>query len=155
MLYGPFSNIADKGATINYNYGGGNGADVLRQYIGRSYVWGGTSPSKGWDCSGFSQWAFKTHFGVELPRTAAQQSKLGTTVDKNDRSTWMAGDLIFYKKDNGAGPVGHVAIYLGNGEIIHALNEDLGTIIQNVDAYEKWDSNKLYCVKRFFDTKVE
>lgn len=150
-LFGLFSSTYEKEITIIFNYGDTSPEmQVLLQYVGRPYKFGGTSPTNGWDCSAFVQYAYKKHFGASLPRTAAEQARYGTEVSKNDRSSWKPGDLIFYKEKNGKGPIGHVAIYLGNGQIIHALSEKQDTRINNVDEYETWDENKMYCVKRLF-----
>lgn len=146
-LFGSYSGVYTKEAVIVYNYVGGTGADILRQHAGRPYTWGGVTPS-GWDCSGFTQWVFRNHFGIELPRTAGEQASLGSGVSLNNRALWKPGDLIFYKE---AGKISHVAVYLGNGEMIHALNSKYDTLIQSVDYYEKWDAKtSIYCVKRLF-----
>ncbi len=148
-LFGSYSKIYEKEVTIDYNYGAiSEELSALTQYVGRSYVFGGTSSTKGWDCSGFTQYVFKKHFGISLPRTSGEQVGRGTTVSKNSRSSWKPGDLLFYKQN---GRVSHVAIYLGNGQMIHALNSKYDTLIQGVDYYENWDSKTtLYCVKRIF-----
>lgn len=148
-LFGSYSKIYQKEVTIEYNYGAiSEELSALTQYVGRSYVFGGTSPTKGWDCSGFTQYVFKKHFGISLPRTSGEQVGRGTTVSKNTRSSWKPGDLLFYKQN---GRVSHVAIYLGNGQMIHALNSKYDTLIQGVDYYENWDpKTTLYCVKRIF-----
>ena len=148
-LFGSYSKVYKKEVTIDYKYGEiSEELSALTQYVGRSYVFGGTSPTKGWDCSGFTQYVFEKHFGVSLPRTAGEQAVRGTTVSKNSRSSWKPGDLLFYKE---GGRISHVAIYLGNGQMIHALNSKYDTLIQNVDYYEKWDNKtSLYCVKRYF-----
>lgn len=144
-LYGAYSSTYIKEAVIIYDYSGGTGADILRQHAGRPYLWGGATPS-GWDCSGFTQWAFLNHFGISLPRTAASQASCGTSVNLNNRTEWKPGDLIFYKK---GGSISHVAVYLGNGQMIHALNSKYNTLIQGVDYYESWDKNtSIYCVRR-------
>lgn len=148
-LYGSYSKVYEKEVTIEYNYGAiSEELSALTKYVGYSYVFGGTSPTKGWDCSGFTQYVFNKHFGISLPRTSGEQAGRGTTVSKNSRSSWKPGDLLFYKE---GGRISHVAIYLGNGQIIHALNSKYDTLIQGVDYYEKWDSKTtLYCVKRYF-----
>ena len=148
-VFGSYSRIYEKEVTIEYNYGViSEELSALTQYVGRSYVFGGTSPTKGWDCSGFTQYVFQKHFGISLPRTAGEQVGRGTMVSKNSRSSWKPGDLLFYKQN---GRVSHVAIYLGNGQMIHALNSKYDTLIQGVDYYEKWDNKtSLYCVKRIF-----
>ncbi len=148
-IYGSFSVIYEKEVTINYDYSAvSSDVSVLTQYVGRSYVFGGTSPTKGWDCSGFTQYVFKKHFGISLPRTSGEQAGRGKSVSKNNRSEWKPGDLLFYKEN---GRISHVAIYLGNGQMIHALNSKYDTLIQGVDYYESWDrKTSLYCVKRIF-----
>lgn len=147
-VYGSYSNAYEKEVVIVYNYSSATGVDVLKQYVGRSYVFGGTSATKGWDCSGFTQYAFAKHFGVSLPRTAAEQAGRGQSVSKNDRSSWKPGDLLFYKEN---GRISHVAVYLGDGQMIHALSSKYDTLIQGVDYYEKWDNKtSLYCVRRYF-----
>ncbi len=150
VVYGSYSGTYEKEAVIEYNYSAETGVDVLRQYVGRPYVFGGTSPTKGWDCSYFVQWTYKKHFGIDLPRSSIQQASGGKKVSVSNRSEWRPGDLIFYKTNNGKGAIGHVAVYLGNGQIIHALSKRHKTLIQDVDVYETWDENKLYCVRRYF-----
>lgn len=148
-ISGSYSGNYEKDVTIIYNYSGSSSdVSVLTQYAGYEYVFGGTSPSKGWDCSGFVQYAFAKHFGISLPRTAGEQAGRGTTVSKNDRSAWKPGDLLFYKEN---GRISHVAIYLGDGQMIHALSTKYDTLIQSVDYYESWDpKTSLYCVRRYF-----
>ncbi len=97
-----------------------------KQYVGNPYVYGGNSLTNGVDCSGFTQQVFKAN-GINIARTAADQSLSGTKVPLN---AIEAGDLLFY--DNG-GYIGHVAIYCGDGTIVHASNEETGIIISNVD----------------------
>lgn len=80
------------------------------KFIGVPYVWGGESPS-GFDCSGLMQYVFGAE-GVSLPRTAAEQQECGTPVAKGDL---QPGDLVFWGE-----PAYHVAMYIGNGEIIAA-----------------------------------
>mgnify|MGYP005749436023 FL=1 len=79
-----------------------------KQFIGTKYTYGGTSPSTGFDCSGFTSYVYK-HFGVSLPRTSGGQSGVGTAVTK---ANLQVGDLVIYS--------GHVAIYLGGGNVIHS-----------------------------------
>ena len=79
-----------------------------KKFIGTKYTYGGTSPSTGFDCSGFTSYVYK-HFGVSLPRTSGGQSGVGTAVTK---ANLQVGDLVIYS--------GHVAIYLGGGNVIHS-----------------------------------
>ena len=84
--------------------------DAAKTQIGVPYVWGGTSPGVGLDCSGFTQWAYK-QVGVNLPRTTYDQINVGTPI--YNQSDLQVGDLIFPS-------VGHVGLYLGDGQMIHA-----------------------------------
>lgn len=89
------------------------------QFVGNPYVWGGTSLTKGADCSGFVQSVFK-NFGVKLPRTSVTQSGVGTAIKQSEAK---AGDLVFY--GNGK-RINHVGIYLGNGQVVHASSPRTG-----------------------------
>ncbi len=87
-----------------------------QQFIGIPYAWGGTSLSGGGiDCSSYVQQCFRNALGIGLPRTSYQQVNRGTPVSLNDAK---AGDLMFYT--NSKGTVDHVAIYMGDGKILHA-----------------------------------
>ena len=97
-----------------------------KQYVGNPYVYGGNSLINGVDCSGFTQQVFKAN-GINIARTAADQSLKGTNIPLD---AIQAGDLLFY--DNG-GYIGHVAIYNGDGTVIHASNESTGIIISNMN----------------------
>ncbi len=92
-------------------------ADIVSyamQFLGNRYVWGGTSLTNGTDCSGFVMRIYE-HFGYSLPRTSSSQAAATKTVSSSDV---RVGDLFFY----GSGGVSHVALYIGNGQIIHASN---------------------------------
>ena len=94
--------------------------EYAKQFVGNPYVWGGTSLTKGADCSGFVQSVFKK-FGVKLPRTSREQAKVGTKVSVSELK---AGDLIFYT--NGSGTINHVALYIGGGQVVHASSPKTG-----------------------------
>ncbi|KAA9393985.1 NlpC/P60 family protein [Kocuria coralli] len=96
-------------------------AGSAQSYKGSPYVWGGTTPG-GWDCSGFTQYVYAQN-GIDLPRTAAAQGAAGTPT-----SNPQPGDLVI---QNGGG---HVGIYLGNGQMISALNPGQGTQVHPVSA---------------------
>ena len=118
----------------------------LRKYVGAPYVPGGNGPD-GWDCSGFTQWAIKHIFGIDIPDVSASQGVNGKKIDMNDRSKWEPGDILVYSKGK---RICHVAIYMGNGEMMHALNSKYDTIIQDVDYYESWDKGtRLTGVRRY------
>ena len=88
--------------------------DYACQFIGKPYVWGGTSLTDGADCSGFVQSVF-AHFGISLPRTTYDQIYAGVEVSYDQA---MPGDLICYD--------GHIGIYIGNGQIVNAQNPEQG-----------------------------
>ena len=88
--------------------------DYACQFIGNPYVWGGTSLTDGADCSGFVQSVY-AHFGISLPRTSYEQRSAGYEVSYEDA---QPGDLILYE--------GHVGLYIGNDQIVNAMNEDQG-----------------------------
>ena len=97
------------------------------KYIGGSYVWGGNTLGAGVDCSGFVQQIFKL-YGVTLPRVSKEQAKSGSAVSSGNKKV---GDLIFYANSNGV--VDHVAIYIGNNQVVHAASTKAGIKISNWD----------------------
>lgn len=108
------------------SYSGGSGSSVVdyaTQFVGNPYVWGGTSLTNGADCSGFVQSVYN-NFGVSLPRTSYEQQNAGREVSYSEA---QPGDLICYG--------GHVAIYMGNGKIVHASNSRDGIKISDNAAY--------------------
>ena len=90
------------------------------KYVGNPYVWGGTSLTRGADCSGFVQ-AVLRNYGVSLPRTSREQAKVGRAINSSEM---RPGDLIFYA--NSSGTINHVAMYIGNGQIVHAASRKSG-----------------------------
>ena len=90
-----------------------------KQFIGNPYVWGGTSLTKGADCSGFTQSVFKK-FGISIPRTSSAQAGGGTKISMSEA---QPGDLIFYAK---GGRINHVALYIGAGQVVHASSPKTG-----------------------------
>lgn len=98
-------------------------ANYAQQFVGNPYRYGGTSLTKGADCSGFTQSVYK-HFGYSIPRTSSSQRSAGKKVSWSQRK---AGDLICYS--------GHVAIYIGNNKIVHASNAKDGIKITSPANY--------------------
>ncbi len=95
--------------------GAASAASIAQNYIGCSYVYGGSSPS-GFDCSGFTSYVY-AQAGISLSRTSYSQASQGTAVSKSEL---QAGDLIVFKGS------GHVGIYVGNGQFVHAANPKEG-----------------------------
>ena len=97
--------------------GSGSGSSVVNyatQFVGNPYVWGGTSLTDGADCSGFVQSVY-ANFGISLPRTTWDQEYAGTGISYEEA---QPGDLILYE--------GHVGIYMGDGQIVNAINASKG-----------------------------
>lgn len=102
-----------------------NLVNKAKQYLGDRYVWGGTTLGRGVDCSGYTQQIYKK-FGITIPRTSRAQASSGTKISS---SNLKPGDLVFYGK---GGYINHVAIFIGNGKIIHASNRRDGIKISNM-----------------------
>lgn len=91
------------------------------QFVGNPYVYGGTSLTNGTDCSGFTMSVY-AHFGYGLPHQSGSQSGCGVAVST---SSLLPGDLLFYSDGSGNG-ISHVALYIGNGQIVHASTPATG-----------------------------
>lgn len=94
------------------------------QFVGNRYVWGGTSLEKGVDCSGFTM-RILGKYGISLPHSSRAQPSYGTKISASEAK---AGDLFFY---GGGRSISHVAIYIGNGQIVHASNKRDGIKVSN------------------------
>ena len=101
-----------------------------RSLLGTRYKWAGITPEKGLDCSGFVKYVF-AKLGVELPHHAADLAKLGGTVTK-DTAEMKPGDLLVFGKGR---RISHVAIYVGDGQMIHASSASRRVIESPVDRY--------------------
>ncbi|MGN0166559.1 MAG: NlpC/P60 family protein [Acetatifactor sp.] len=122
----------------NYSVGEGSEmgvavAEYALQFVGNPYVYGGTSLTNGADCSGFVMSVY-ANFGVSLPHSSASDRSQGYAVDGLDNA--QPGDLICYS--------GHVALYIGNGQIVHASNKKTGIIVSNADY------RKILAIRRIF-----
>ena len=98
--------------------------EFAKKYLGYKYVAGGSSPSTGFDCSGFTTYVFR-NFGVSLNRSSKDQIKNGMAVSK---SNLQPGDIVIFK-NQGKTAIGHVGIYIGSGNFIHAANKKEGVVI--------------------------
>ena len=103
---------------------GNDVVEFAKKYLGYKYVAGGSSPSTGFDCSGFTTYVFR-NFGVSLNRSSKDQIKNGMAVSK---SNLQPGDIVIFK-NQGKTAIGHVGIYIGNGNFIHAANKKEGVVI--------------------------
>lgn len=110
--------------TVSDSSTGASIAATASNYVGCSYVWGATGPDS-FDCSGLVSYVFSS-YGISVPRTAADQYYGGTQIDVSTAVS-TPGALIFYHG------LGHVAISLGDGSVVHASNSNTGVIIS--DAY--------------------
>ena len=119
----------------------GNGSSIVataKKYLGYKYVYGGSSPSTGFDCSGFTSYVFKQH-GISLSRTAAGQYSNGVAVS---RANLQPGDLVMFGKSS----ITHVAIYIGGGQIIHASTPSTGVRIDSLSS--GYYNNNYYGARR-------
>lgn len=113
----------EEGGKTYANPTGSTGADVVqfaKQFVGNPYVYGGTSLTNGADCSGFVMSVYK-NFGVNLPHSSAADRSVGAAV--NGLENAQPGDIICYS--------GHVGIYAGNGQIVHASTSKTGIIVSS------------------------
>lgn len=94
--------------------------EYAKQFLGNPYVYGGSSLTKGTDCSGFTMSVFRK-FGVSLSHHAASQAKEGSKISVSEL---QPGDLVFYANSRGA--INHVALYIGGGRVIHASSPSTG-----------------------------
>ncbi len=116
---------SESGGKTYANPTGSSGADVVqfaKQFVGNPYVYGGTSLTNGADCSGFVMSVYK-NFGVNLPHSSAADRSVGAAV--NGLENAQPGDIICYS--------GHVGIYAGNGQIVHASTSRTGIIVSNAN----------------------
>lgn len=119
------SNNSSSQNTVTYAVSGGSEtgqavANYALQFVGNPYVYGGTSLTNGADCSGFVMSVYK-NFGVSLPHSSAADRSVGAAVDGLENA--QPGDIICYS--------GHVALYIGNGQIVHASTSKTGIIVSS------------------------
>jgi len=103
--------------------------EYAKQFAGVPYVYGGSSP-KGFDCSGFTKYVY-AKFKISLPRSADDYSSVGTQVSRTDLKP---GDILLFDR-YGNGLLGHVGIYLGNDQFIHASSSQKKVVIMRLSGY--------------------
>lgn len=123
-------NAATRNKVVNY----------ALQFVGNRYVWGGTNPNTGADCSGFVQYVMRNAVGVSLPRTSREQAKTGRSISSSEM---RPGDLIYYA--NSGGTVNHVAMYIGNGQVVHAASTRSGIRIST------WNYRQPKTIRTYLD----
>lgn len=124
-------------------------ARVLRtaeSYRGIKYVWGGNSPSQGFDCSGFTKYVFAKH-GIALPRTSREQAHAGRAVAPDFRAL-RPGDLMLFAERGES--ISHVAIYAGDGWIIHSSSSVGGVGYTDLNSGGDWFVINLVAARRVF-----
>lgn len=125
---------SDSGAIFSPSSSGSSatGQDIVNyalQFVGYNYCWGGASPNSGFDCSGLVYYVYK-QFGFTLNRVAADQARNGRHIEASEL---QPGDLLcFY---SGSSYIGHIGIYIGNGQFVHASNSTTGVIISDFSGY--------------------
>jgi len=129
---------------------------TARNFLGIPYLWGGTSV-KGLDCSGFTKTSYLLH-GIVLPRDASQQALVGDAVDILEKDTLniakalknlLPGDHLFFAADKRTKRVTHTAIYIGNGEFIHAAGlVRINSMIGGAKNYDDFQSRTLVSARR-------
>ena len=110
---------------------------VLRtahSYVGTKYVWGGDTPREGFDCSGFTKYVF-AKYGVTLPRTSREQVRAGVAIAPDFRAL-RPGDLMLFAEPGEA--ISHVAIYAGDGQIIHSASSVGGVGYTDLNTGGDW-----------------
>lgn len=105
------------------------------KFVGNPYVWGGTSLTKGADCSGFVMSVYQK-FGYSLPHSSASQANCGKKVDIKDL---QPGDLVFYRHGS---RIGHVVMYIGDGKAVEAMGKKWGIVKSNLNY------SRAYCARR-------
>lgn len=115
IKFSPLEEAAQEAASLRSQI-----VNYALQFVGNRYVWGGTSLTNGVDCSGFTMQVLK-RFGISLPHYSGSQAQMGKAVSSSEM---RPGDLIFYA--NSRGVVNHVAMYIGNGQIVHAASRRSG-----------------------------
>jgi cell wall-associated NlpC family hydrolase len=117
---------------------------TAEHYIGVPYKWGGTSPTTGFDCSGYTQYVFAKH-GVRLPRTSRAQASAGDRIV--DYKVLRAGDLIMFAESGQ--PISHVAIFAGRDRILHSSKSGAGVRYDDLSSKRgTWFRNHMVVARR-------
>lgn len=118
--------------------------ETADQYVGVRYTWGGNTVNGGFDCSGFTKFVFAKQ-GIELPRTSREQVRAGRAVPA-DFASLRPGDIMFFADPGEA--ISHVAIYVGNGEIIHSSSSVGGVGYTDLNTGGDWFVQNFVAARR-------
>jgi hypothetical protein len=126
--------LTGSSSTAGYGVGGATASESAvvaqaQKYVGVPYLWGGTDPAKGLDCSGFTQLVYG-NLGIDLPRVSSQQATAGRPVASLAEA--RPGDLVFFDHSSSRAGIDHVGIYLGNGKMVAAPQPGESVKIQDV-----------------------
>jgi peptidoglycan DL-endopeptidase CwlO len=126
--------LGSTSATSGYSSSGATATESAvvteaQKYLGVPYLWGGTDPAKGLDCSGFTQLVFG-NLGIDLPRTSSQQATAGRPVAS--LADARPGDLVFFDHSSSRAGIDHVGIYIGEGKMVAAPQPGEAVKVQDV-----------------------
>lgn len=116
--------------TSNGKVTGDDIVSYAKQFLGYKYVYGEESPAKGFDCSGLVWYVYK-HYGYNVSRSSSALANDGKTI--SNKKDLKPGDILIFKAYNDYSRIGHVGIYIGNNQFIHANDEKTGVIITSLD----------------------
>ena len=122
---GEIEEIQRKAIESSGNYKREQLVSYALQFVGGPYRYGGSDPRNGTDCSGFTRYVYQHGLGISLNRSSGSQASQGTAVSASDM---QPGDLLFYGSGKG---INHVAMYIGDGKIVHASTEATGIKVSN------------------------
>lgn len=120
ILYESVESDVDEEMQVRQNI-----VSLALSHVGGRYVWGGGNPKTGFDCSGFTRYAIGTNTGKWLSHSSKAQANEGRQVSESELKP---GDLVFYAGSSG---IDHVALYIGNGKVVHASSESTGIRVSN------------------------
>ena len=136
--------VQEESNYVTPSYDSANGQEIVdfaEQYLGYSYVYGGTSPETGFDCSGFTYFVMNS-VGIDVARDIYSQEDAGEEVAFEDM---QPGDLIIFTDSGMTGP-GHTGIYIGDDEFIHAANPSKGVRTDSV--YSSYYNPRIITIRR-------
>lgn len=135
---------------VSGNYKGPSSVDTssvvnaAKSLVGSRYVYAGSSPSVGFDCSGLVSYVYRAVSGKDLPRTVGGLAYIGNAVSE---SNMQPGDIIIWSHRSDYVPT-HAALYIGNGQMIHAANTRLGVVQMSVTYWKGNGRNKIVSIRR-------